>query len=340
MLGASVWLSVEGNRTRIRAQSGVDPHRHATARFCIPFSVAMATTSSPLAVAALDAMRSAGVTFALLHGAERLSEERFSDLDVVTDRDPASVIVASRAAWRDRGLRPVVSSRYDLGGTAVWLATPDASDGVQLDLMFDPEGRGEYGLRSHELLETAAHEYPFQNVSTEASLIYLWRKRSIKGQEARLAELRQAGVTVDRDRLLDLSEAVTGSPRTAREALGELPPSAARRSFHPALELGRLASRVWHPIGFWAHAPSQGIAVDLSARFGRFLVSATSTETPPVSGQPVWWLRRVLPLRLRPSLITSWGPLHGLLSPDTVLAARHPEEAAIELTAVMAARFD
>lgn len=299
----------------------------------------MATTSSPLAASALDAMRSAGVTFALLHGADQLSEERFSDLDVVIDRDPVWVITASKASWDEAGLRPVVSSHYDLGGTAVWLTTQDASEGVQLDFMFDPLGRGAYGLRSRELLETEADEGAFPQVSTEATLIYLWRKRGIKGQEERLTELREAGVTVDRDRLLDLSDALTGSARTAREILGELPPSSARRPFHPVRELGRLVSRVRHPIGFWAHASSREVAVDLSSRFGRFLVSASCTATPPISAQPMWWLREVLPFRLRPSLVTSWGRLPIVLSPDEVLEAQDPDKAATELTAVMAARF-
>ncbi|MFP3882613.1 MAG: hypothetical protein ACLFWH_09875 [Actinomycetota bacterium] len=299
----------------------------------------MATTNSSLAVAALDAMKSAGITFALLHGAERLSEERFSDVDLVTDRDPDSVIVASRAEWRGRGLRPVVSSRYDLGGTAVWLTTRDASDGVQLDLMFDPEGRGAYGLRSHELLETAAHDDPFKNVSTEASLIYLWRKRSIKGQEERLPELRASSVTDDREGFLDLSDALTGSPRTAREILGELSPGSPRRPFHPARELGRLVGRIRRPAGFWAHAFSREVAIDLSSRFGRFLVSTNSTETSPASLEPIWWLREVLPYRLRPAMVTTWGSVPGLVSPDTVLDAQRPDEAAIELTSVMAARF-
>lgn len=300
----------------------------------------MATTNARLAVAAIDAMRSSGVTFALLHGAERFSEERLSDVDVVTDRDATSVISASTAGWLERGLRPVVSSRYALGGTSVWLSTRNASDGVQLDLMFDPRGRGPYGLKSHELLATAAEgEDGFRQISPEATLLYVWRKRSDKGQQDRLRELREGRKTFDRSGLLALSEALTGSPRTAREILGELPPGSQGRPLHPGRELGRLVHRARRPIGFWAHASSREIAIDLSSRFGRFLVSTSSTETPPPARQPVWWLREVLPLRLRPSLVTSWGRLPAPLAPDTVLDAQQPNEAAIELTAAMAARF-
>jgi hypothetical protein len=299
----------------------------------------MATTSPRLAVAALDAMRSSGVTFALLHGAERLTSERLSDVDVVVDRDAASVISASMAGWREQGLRPVVSSRYDLGGTAVFLSTRDASDGVQLDLMFDPRGRGPYGLKSHELLATGAIEDSFWQVSPEATLLYLWRKRIDKGQQERLTELRQGGKAIDRSGLLALSEVLTGSPTTAQEILGELPPGSSRRHLYPGRELSRLAHRVGRPIGFWAHASSQEIAVGLSKRFGRFLVSTAITETPPPARQPVWWLRKVLPFRLRPSLVTSWGRFPSPLAPDAVLDAQQPDEAATELTSAMAARF-
>lgn len=299
----------------------------------------MATTSSRLAVAALDAMRSAGVTFALLHGAERFSEERLSDVDVVTDRDATSVISASAADWWERGLRPVVSWPYDLGGTSVFLSTRDASDGVQLDLMFDPGGRGTYGLRSPALLATAAVEDGLQQVSPEATLLYQWRKRTAKGQHERLRELREGRNTIDRDGLLVLSEALTGSAEIAREILGELPPGSVRQPLHPGRELSRLFGRARRPIGFWAHASSREIAVTVSSRFGRFLVSTSSTKTPPPVRQPVWWLRKVLPFRLLPSLVMSWGRLPAPLAPDAVLRAQQPDEAATELTAVMAARF-
>ncbi len=126
----------------------------------------MATTDPRLALASLEGMRAAGVRFALLHGADRLSGGEVSDVDLVVAEDPVSVVQRAAVSWQTRGLVPVVLWPYDIGGTAtVFLATPDASEGVQLDLLHDPEGVGKYGVKSGALLASATQAAALPTVS-------------------------------------------------------------------------------------------------------------------------------------------------------------------------------
>ena len=99
----------------------------------------MPTTSGELARACLAGLRDAGAKFAVLHDYEQLESDRMSDVDIVVGQDPRTVIRATESMWRERGLLPIILWPYDIGGTAtLFLATPDARDGVQLDMLHDP----------------------------------------------------------------------------------------------------------------------------------------------------------------------------------------------------------
>src|SRR5690606_34870843 len=119
------------------------------------------------------------VTFAVIHGEDRLVRHKVaSDVDLVVDRPVHDLVGAVGEEWRGVGLYPVVVWPYDVGGTgSVFLFTPDAADGVQLDVLFDPGGAGQYGIRSGALLDRREPGQVFPRVSSEAAAVYLLSKR-------------------------------------------------------------------------------------------------------------------------------------------------------------------
>jgi hypothetical protein len=300
----------------------------------------MATTDSRLALTSLEGMRTAGVRFALLHGADRLSAGDVSDVDLVVGEDPAAVVRRAAAPWEARGLIPVLLWPYDIGGTAtVFLAIPDASEGVQLDLLYDPGGVGKYGVRSRTLLASATQAAALPQVSDVASLVYQWQKRTAKRDVARLDDLTGLAGSIDPRVLLATSKVVTGSSEAAWHMLEGKPGSRARRPHHPLLQASRLRHRLANPVGFWAHTPRAEIATEMTQRFSRFLVCAASQPTPSPARQPAWWVTTVMPTRLRPGVFVSHGPLPRWRAPDAVLTASSADEAARQFTSAMNARL-
>lgn len=298
----------------------------------------MATTSPQLAFSALDAMREAGVRFALLHGRDRLLDGEVSDVDLAVSVPVASVISRTRPIWGAGGLLPVVVWPYDVGGTAtVFLTTEDAGEGVQLDLLHDTDGRGRYGVRS-EFLVDSADASTLPSVSKASELVYLWRKRTIKGQQGELASLSEQARRLHYPDLAETSAAITGSVSTA-EHLVEGVPSV--RPIQPPLisRAIRIGHRVAAPVGFWAHTLDERVAEDLVARFSRFLVRVGIEPVPQVGGRMVWWVSHVQPVRVRPGLFASFGPAPRWPNPDVVVASDDPREAARLVTAAMSRRI-
>ena len=182
----------------------------------------MPTTSGELARACMAGLRDAGAKFAVLHDYEELESDRISDVDIVVGQDPRTVIRATESMWRERGLLPIILWPYDIGGTAtLFLATPDARDGVQLDMLHDPCGVGRYGVRSEILLQFVEERPISPVVDSAARLLYLWQKRTTKSQADRLDLLRREATGIDIDRLEKMSRALTGSVYPARGLMGQ-----------------------------------------------------------------------------------------------------------------------
>lgn len=279
--------------------------------------------------------------FAVLHGLERLVGGDTSDVDIVVDEPPCVVLRQTAASWGLRGVMPVLVCPYDIGGAAaVWLALSDASEAVQLDLLYDPRGVGCHRLKSPALLATADLSQSVPVVSDAASLIYQWQKRTVKRQVARLNELTAIARTIDEHALLAASEVTTGSSDAARHMLSGRPVLRAQRINRPWERGIRLMQRVVRPVGYWAHTAAAGVGAELACRFSRFLVYAKTQPTPSVMRQPTWWATSIMPIRLRPGIFVSTGQLPQWRTPDLVLTAPSTDEAARELTAAMAARVN
>jgi hypothetical protein len=79
------------------------------------------------------------------------------------------------------GLSLVMTWEYDLGALTSFWMSKDGSDGVQLDLLEDPHGRGRYGFRTERAFRFAdTTEWP-PRLSGPAMLVYLLSKRIAKG---------------------------------------------------------------------------------------------------------------------------------------------------------------
>jgi hypothetical protein len=217
----------------------------------------VSTTSSQLAGEALDGLARSGVRFAVLHGEPALAAGHgVSDVDTVTSFSPERVICLARAAWAEAGLHPVMLWPYDVGAKTVFLATSDASDGVQLDLLHDPDGHGRLRLRSDSMLRAAQPGVRWPILPQRMEATYLLRKRRVKGQAEEAERL------AEQLRLLG----------------GPAPIEAPGRSAY-GRKMWRAIGRVVQPIGFWLDAPTiAGKAV--ADRFARFLIEATHIDGP------------------------------------------------------------
>jgi hypothetical protein len=261
----------------------------------------------------------------VLHAAQKLEEGGISDVDVAVETDPIEIIKTVRPAWARSGLTPILIWPYDIGGTlTVFLASADGSEGVQLDMLFDREGMGKYGVRSQGLVDSAIVG-PIPVVNEPARLTYLWRKRVVKGHDRVLDALRAEAATIPEEDLVRASNQLTGSADTAHELLGRTEKRSRNGETHPVTRLRRLTERILHPIGYWAHVNDQTIADELASRLSGYLVVVRTGPIPSFPGQIWWYFRRVLPTTLRPGVFLShgsrptWGPAPSVvLDPSTI----------------------
>jgi hypothetical protein len=310
----------------------------------------VATTDSRLAAAAIGALDRTGVSYAVLHGQERLGaseSEQAGDTDLVVDRPPRAALAAARTELEHVGLTFVLLWYYDIGGTATVFLTDDlGTHGVQLDLLFDPAGVGRYRLSSTRMLGYRQSWRGTHVVAPEAQVVYLWRKRSAKEQAQRLADLRQQAETLDREALRRCALDLMGTSLAADEILAGRPartswPSARRIALHGH----RVVTRLRQPAGFWLHLTdgSEHEALPLQERFGALFPHATVLAPRGGRRRSVRPAARAAWARLRPGLVITYGPLRALpgVRPDSAIAVagRSPDETARLLVSAMAERL-
>lgn len=311
----------------------------------------MGTTSAAIASAALEALSDAGVRFAFLHAEEALAQgTKPTDLDLVVDREATAVVARSAQAFASRGLYPVMVWVQDVGGGAcVFYASEAARKGVQLDLLFDRQGLGKYGLRSQAVLDTAVRGARWDRLHPTAELLYLVNKRHWKADRPRL------GVLLDRTRALPVNkrramvqQVFAGPAATLLERLVHAPdPLSVRRPSTPRqwmAELGRWVGRVRHPTGYWVDCngdEAHAAAAELVRRFGRLLPYAiTIPRRVGRDAGATWWLRNVAPLRYRPGLVVSWSSSASAARADLCLqvGSRSPDEVSRQVVRAMCRR--
>ncbi len=286
-------------------------------------TLVIATTDARLAHAAIEDLVSSGAHFAVLHGEDRLSRlEATSDVDLVADLPAYDLMVAAYERWEARGLFPIVFWPYDVGGTGtIFLANRDASEGVQIDVLHDVRGLGQYGFKSGALLGHVVPGDSFPRLDEEATRVYVARKRQLKGQEGS-----------DRPEVGDLVRELL-TPAAAQE-LSEDSFSSRRSGWSSRAR--RLVERAVKPVGAWVHiagdeaTASSRAAEHLAARMSRFLPHVGVGQAERLPKMISWWAGSVAPIRWRPGVFISWSasdessPLgcdigvRGHTDPDTV----------------------
>ena len=277
----------------------------------------MATTDAKLAAAVLDSLAESDLEFALLHNEGAIAAGTVpSDLDVVVGVPPVAVIQRAAALLEAEGLLPIMLWDYDVGDTAtVFLATRDASQGVQLDLMYDPRGRGKYGAKTRPMLASSVPGKRWPHVGPLHRTAYLIRKRSVKQDDA---GLRRHITDAGRFSSPEFTHAVreTFSRRVATSVLGIVEHGVASShvpypAAYGARNLVRRLRRVVRPTGFWVDisgGSASDVAEGVASRFLRFLPTALATERPAGRiAQSRWVLSQVLPVRWRASVVVSAG---------------------------------
>lgn len=278
----------------------------------------------------LDVLADIGIRFAVLHHEGEIDEGTHrSDLDLVVDQDPMVVLRRVRRSLRALGLHPVVLWRYDRAGLAAVLLPLTASSGVQLDLVYDPAGRGRYGLRSGAFLDSAVAGRRWLRVNHLDEALYTLRKRQVKGHRpqvrAALSRLKLVGSS-------EVEQRITAafSPKAARSIRAMTAADDFVASYShlriPALanEADRYIRRLRTPAGYWVHlggAGAQHLAVRTIERLDGVLRCGPPLryESPP-SVHALDWIRRVAPLRWRPALAVTWGEPIIWPRPDLLLA--------------------
>ncbi len=300
----------------------------------------MPTTSGELARVCLAGLTEAGVRFAVLHGYEQLETDQISDVDIVVGQDPRAVIRAAEGSWREGGLVPIIMWPYDIGATVtLFLATRDARDGVQLDMLYDPEGIGRYGVRSDVLLRHVEERPLAPAVDRSARLLYLWQKRTAKDQAGRLDSLRREAIGIDPDELRSMSREITGSASSALGLMGSGVLTTPRRRLAVMARMSRLAGRLRHPIGAWVHVSLDGVGSELGQRLSRHLVMVRCARLPPPVRQALWYLVDVAPVRYRPGVFISVGQQNRfVMAPDIEIVGGQPDQAAVELVEALRKR--
>lgn len=148
----------------------------------------MGSTNPQIGVQLLGAMSNAGVEYALLHNAgDLLRDGHFSDIDVAVAESPFAVIRKLQDAERRHCLTLAMIWQYDVNSfTTFWLSTK-STDGIQLDLLCDPHGRGSYGLQTGIAIAAYSERFgtDLRALCSEARLVYLLSKRLAKGDLAR-----------------------------------------------------------------------------------------------------------------------------------------------------------
>jgi hypothetical protein len=307
-----------------------------------PETISVPTTSAAVANRALEALDGSGVRFALLHNEDRLAAgETPTDVDVIVHRPVDQALRGAVAQLHRRGLRPILVWPYDVGSLTVFLSDATANEGLQLDLLSDPAGHGKYGLRTAEVLRASVAGARWPVLDPLDALVYQLRKRSIKGQGARVAELLENAPFTTRD-IRDRGRHIL-SPHAAYQLAallggrGAVAPASAAAGLE---RMRRLVRRAVLPIGFWAHLPdpaARAVAARIAERLDRIVVRADVVPGPSTAAAARWYLRRVAPVRWRPGIVISVGGATPRPAPDLTVGPRSTGSAEELIPAVVTA---
>jgi hypothetical protein len=256
----------------------------------------MGTTDTLLAQRLLRVLDAHNVEYLVLHNAPDIANGKpISDVDTIVRCKPWRVVAQLLDEESRHGLSLVMTWEYDFGAlTSFWMSA-DGSDGVQLDLLEDADGRGRYGFRTERAFSFAdTSEWP-PRLSRPAMLVYLLSKRIAKGDLDRADGVARELNDLGRPYHLELL-----SPRcrwlSARAINGHFPTSRYRhfvkwRSRASLLGIRRLA----RPTGITVSVPAadEKALMHICNRFSAVL-ARVSLVADQRAGEALrrWWLTR------------------------------------------------
>lgn len=311
----------------------------------------MATTDANLAVAVLDALEESGVEFAVLHGETEIASGRAtSDLDLVVATNPIFALERASALLHRAGLSPILAWDYDVAGTVtVFLATSNASEGVQLDLMHDPDGRGRYGARSGLMLASSMRGTRWPTVTPLHQLGYQIRKRHVKRDPARLetllSEARSMTHDTFRPAVRDAFSTRAAESITALVAGQRMGSKAPYPHGFRYRDSARKLTRIIRPAGFWAEIAGESTAIAahaVAARFSRLLPRVATSERPRKNAamQLNWLVSEVAPVRWRAGLFVSSASDPGIPRSDVTLDDGSTDELCSSVVSAMRSKYN
>lgn len=295
----------------------------------------MPITDPVIPLHVLESLTAAGVRIAVLHKEELLgTPDLNSDVDLAVEVPVAEALRRISAALEVIGLRAALLWPYDLGGTTtVFMTTANGDEGAQIDFLFDPTGRGRYGVCTGMMLGNLEPGRRFPVPSAVDQQLYLIRKGACKGQPDRVeAGLAELATLTSTDEAVARAQ-VLFSPRASGEMvrlLGGGETSAKPAPNRPIGNAWRRAGRVVRPIGLWAEIVgseelASADAAKLEHRFARWLVHTNRGRRVQGAAGILWWIGQVAPVRLRPGLFLSWAEAPTWPPADVTFSAPGPE---------------
>ena len=278
----------------------------------------------------LDLLAASDVRFVVLHNEELLGTPALnSDVDLAVDRGANEVLQILKPGLTRNNIVAALVWPYDVGGGAsCFFARTDGSGGAQLDMVYDPNGRGRYGLRSSEIIAERIKGARYPVPEPLDRLLYALVKSRLKG------ELEQVGINLGRiEASFQKSSARARaeqlfSPATATLIRGMLEHREARQIVRPTRwirSVARILKRLRRPIGSWIEivgprTQAEMLGKQLEARMAPWLVTAGCGARPTGPREILWWLIRVVPIRWRAGIFVSWSAqAPHFLRPDLAL---------------------
>jgi hypothetical protein len=288
----------------------------------------MSTTDPKMAATILDCMAAIGIEFAVLHGeAEVAAGSARSDVDLVTAKSPGEILSEMHGFLRSRDIHPVVSWRYDVDSSSVFFSDGAAEEGAQLDLIHGSTGLGNYGLRIEGILDKSEPGDRWPKASSFHELLYLIRKRHLKGQTKELSDLLEMTHELNLGELIESSHEVfnAGAMREVTSILtGQNRGAGIAERFHRTWSnAARRVGRLREPAGFWVAIQGERAAEtadEISKRFARFLPVSSSGAFDGSIAEGIRSYRELMAIRWRAGIYVTFGKVPPLIGPDLTLA--------------------
>lgn len=279
----------------------------------------MPTTSPRLIAEVLETLSRLDDHWCVLHREdELLSGNVTSDVDLLVSRSPRVVAHQLGKALADRGIWLVQTWEYDRCERSNTFVSLDPPEAVQIDLVFDPHGKGVCGYRSPLFLAAAVPGHRWATLAPLDSLLYRTRKRQVKKNVQALRSLRaeRDGFSVEeleqRARAVFEPHARAALLALLKDPEGLRPVGWNKGNMYSWGTLGRRLRRLLVPPGVLLVVPAgaQRASQTLELEFSRLFVDTASLRVSGIEG--VW---RLLARMLKPSvtIVEQSGPLHGAL---------------------------